>query len=110
VGFGFPFSDFLGDPGALRALGQQLRGLSARVGSLQDSLSGTVRAMTFEGPAGDAFAVRAAGESGRLSGASDQLASFAGEVDAAADRIEAEQRALIRALEARAQSSLAANG
>jgi ABC-type transporter Mla subunit MlaD len=110
VGFGFPFPDFFGDPQALRAVGQQLRGLSAKVGSLQDSLSGTVRAMTFEGPAGEAFAARAGGVGGRLSGASGELAGFAGEVDAAADRIEAEQRALLRALEAKAQSSLAGNG
>jgi hypothetical protein len=110
VGFGFPFPDFFGDPQALRALGQQLRGLSGKVGSLESSLSGTVRSMTFEGPAGEAFASRAAGEGGRLGGASDQLAGLAGEVDAAADRIEAEQRAFLRALEAKAQQSPAGNG
>ena len=110
MSFGFPFPELFGDPQALRALGQQLRGLGGKVGSLQDSLSGTVRAMTFEGPAGEAFAARAAGEGGRLSGASDQLAGLAGEADAAADRIEAEQRALLRALEAKAQSSVAGNG
>jgi uncharacterized protein YukE len=110
VGLGFQLPDVLGDPQALRGLASQLRGLSTQLGSLQDELSAVVRGMTFEGPAADAFRARSDGYRASLQGDADQLGGFATLVDQAADQIEAEQRALLRALEAKATNAVSGNG
>jgi hypothetical protein len=105
--FGIALPDVFGDPAGLRELARQLRGRSTDLGSLEHDLLGTARGLTFEGPAGDDFRGRVDGLGSALAAGANELTGLAARVDAAADTIEAEQKALAKALEERREASAA---
>jgi uncharacterized protein YukE len=101
----------VGDPAAIRAFADQLRGAAARLEGLEAEVASTPGSMTFEGPAADEFGERMRSLASRVGAAAAALRGVAGRVDAAAEevarRIEARERLLE---ELRRQAAAAAAG
>lgn len=88
----------VGDPAAIRAFADGLRGLAAQLEGFEAEVASTPRSMTFEGPAADAFGERMRTVAGRLGAAAGHLRALAARVDGVADevarRIEERERLL----------------
>ena len=82
-----------GDPAGMRNLAQTLRGEARQAGSAQANIDGATGSMVFEGPAGDRLRSRMRSVTGELDGVVSGLADVAGELERAADEVEASQRA-----------------
>jgi uncharacterized protein YukE len=81
----------IGDPAGMRALAGRLRDTGAQIAAVQDGCRSAVGAMTFEGPAGEAFRSRVSSTESGLRGAADELESLAGSLERAAADVEAQQ-------------------
>ena len=95
-----------GDPGGMRELAGICKSAATRLGSLGEDVGALPKAMTFEGPAGQAFGERMQSFGLQLADGADQLQDAAGRLESAAAEVErllAEREAAIgHAAEARA--------
>jgi uncharacterized protein YukE len=94
-----PIPPVVGDPAGMRAFAGSLRTLAAQLSDYEAELTGLVRGMTFEGPAGTEFAERMASFGRRLADGASRLEGLAGRIMVAADRVEEEIRARERLIE-----------
>jgi uncharacterized protein YukE len=80
-----------GDPAGMRALAGSLRGFASGIEVLQGEGDGDVAAMTFEGPAANAFRARMHRTSKAASQGAAQLRDLAATLESAASQVEAAQ-------------------
>jgi hypothetical protein len=89
----------VGDPAGMRALAGLLRGLASRLAGVESGLQGSLRSMTFDGPAGDDFRARLGTVGDRLGSFADELHSLASTLETSATEVEAQIRERDRLLE-----------
>jgi uncharacterized protein YukE len=82
-----------GDPAGMRSLAQLLRGEARQTSGAQANVDGATGSAIFEGPAGDRFRSRMRAVTGALDGVVAGLGDVAGQLERAADDVEASQRA-----------------
>lgn len=100
----------VGDPAAIRAFADSLRGVAAQLEGFEAELASTPRSMTFEGPAADAFGERTRTLASNVGDGSERLRALAARVDGAAEEVERRIEERRRLLEELARSRAAAVG
>jgi uncharacterized protein YukE len=81
-----------GDPAGMRALAATLRGIASDIANLESELTGQVRGMVFQGPAGDAFREGMSGVGERAGNAAQELQGLSDLLERSASEVEAAQR------------------
>jgi hypothetical protein len=82
----------IGDPNAMRAYARRLQAEAAVIGQTATDVTGTVDGARYECPAASRLRSGAGGVEGRLVSAANRLNALAGNILAAAMRVEDDQR------------------
>jgi hypothetical protein len=88
-----------GDPAAMRGYAADLMAESGRLDDVRANVDVAARTPVFKGPAGDRFRSDTGDCCNRLGGHGDDVRQLAGRIRAAADEVEASQRARQAALD-----------
>jgi hypothetical protein len=88
-----------GDPATMRQFAVELGGACSGLGDTQGTVDAAARMPLFVGPAGERFRAEMSGCCGRLGQGAERLQALVVRVNAAADEVEASQRARRAALE-----------
>jgi uncharacterized protein YukE len=88
-----------GDPAGMRALAGLLGSLAAEIGAQESELTSEVRAMTFEGPAGDAFRERMRGVAADGRSVAEELQDLANLLERSAAEVAEAQKARLERME-----------
>jgi hypothetical protein len=96
---GIEIPPVVGDPGGMRALGDQLRATAGQLTNFEAELASIDKGMDFEGPAADEFAARMQSFGKRLAAVGARLEALASRLYAAAEEVERQIRERERLLE-----------
>jgi predicted trehalose synthase len=91
----------VGDPAGMKELATLCKNVAGKIGPLGEDVAALPKQMTFEGPAGEAFAGHMQGYASRISSAAHQLQDFAGRLESAAAEVQRlidERNALLQKL------------